>query len=121
MLDPCPWWGRKVARLPASGVLIAATDLQGNLGDYEALKAVYRREAEAGNTPILLLCGDLRQRLDMPDQGVGQLRAALQVMPPDTRPEDRAALVERIAETLERIGQGGEAERLRADEARRPR
>jgi hypothetical protein len=48
-----------VARLPASGVLIAATDLQGNLGDYEELKRVYRREVEAGNTPILLFCGDL--------------------------------------------------------------
>jgi hypothetical protein len=54
-----PWWGCKVARLPERGVLIAATDLQGNLGDYEALKAIYRREEEAGHEPFLLLCGDL--------------------------------------------------------------
>jgi hypothetical protein len=54
-----PWWGRKVAQLPDRGVLIAATDLQGNLGDYEALKQIYAREEAAGNEPFLLLCGDL--------------------------------------------------------------
>ena len=54
-----PWWGRKVARLPERGTLIVATDLQGNYGDYEALKRLYAREAEAGNEPVLLLCGDL--------------------------------------------------------------
>jgi hypothetical protein len=53
------WWGRKVARLPDRGVLIAATDLQGNYGDYQALKELVRREDELGNDPILLLCGDL--------------------------------------------------------------
>jgi len=52
-------WGRKVARLPDRGVLIVATDLQGNLRDYETLKAIYRAEDEAGNEPVLLLCGDL--------------------------------------------------------------
>ncbi|MCH9684255.1 MAG: metallophosphoesterase [Deltaproteobacteria bacterium] len=54
-----PWWGRKVARLPDHGTLIVATDLQGNFEDYEALKDVYAREADAGNDPTLLLCGDL--------------------------------------------------------------
>jgi hypothetical protein len=54
-----PWWGRKVARLPDRGTLLVSTDLQGNLGDYNALKAIYTREADAGNEPILLLCGDL--------------------------------------------------------------
>lgn len=48
-----------VARLPRTGVLIAATDLQGNLKDYRALKAVYEEEEERGNDPFLLLCGDL--------------------------------------------------------------
>lgn len=52
-------WGRKVARLPNRGVLIASTDLQGNLRDYETLKAIYRREEAAGHAPVLLLCGDL--------------------------------------------------------------
>ena len=59
MPDPSRWFGRKVARLPDRGVLIVATDLQGNYGDYEALKAIYREEDAAGNEPILLLCGDL--------------------------------------------------------------
>lgn len=54
-----PWWGRKVAQLPAQGTLLVATDLQGNYEDYEALKALYRDEERAGNDPILLLCGDL--------------------------------------------------------------
>lgn len=48
-----------VARLPSAGVLIAATDLQGNLRDYRALKEVYEDEEEQGNEPFLLLCGDL--------------------------------------------------------------
>ena len=43
------WFGRKVARLPDHGVLLVATDLQGNYGDYDALKAIYRAEDEAGN------------------------------------------------------------------------
>ncbi len=59
MPDASIGWGHKVARLPDHGVLLAATDLQGNFEDYEALKAIYRREDEAGNEPILLLCGDL--------------------------------------------------------------
>lgn len=54
-----PWWGRKVARLPAEGTLLVATDLQGNYEDYCALKEIYRREEDAGNNPVLLLCGDL--------------------------------------------------------------
>lgn len=53
------WWGRKVARLPDRGVLLVATDLQGNLDDYRALRAIYEREDAAGNAPILLFCGDL--------------------------------------------------------------
>lgn len=52
-------WGRKVARLPARGTLIVATDLQGNYRDYERLKAIYAAEEAAGNHPILALCGDL--------------------------------------------------------------
>lgn len=53
------FWGRKVARLPDRGILIAATDLQGNFEDYTALKEVLRRELEAGHEAILLFCGDL--------------------------------------------------------------
>lgn len=54
-----PWWGRKVARLPERGTLLVSTDLQGNYGDYQALKRLYQRELEDGNEPVLLLCGDL--------------------------------------------------------------
>lgn len=54
-----PWWGRKVARLPAEGVAIVATDLQGNLEDFHALQRVCARERDAGRRPILVLCGDL--------------------------------------------------------------
>lgn len=50
---------RKVARLPDRGVLIVATDLQGNFDDYAQLKAIYFAEKAAGNAPILALCGDL--------------------------------------------------------------
>ena len=52
-------WGRRVARLPARGILLCSTDLQGNRGDYEALKAVYAREKAAGGAAILCLQGDL--------------------------------------------------------------
>lgn len=59
MLDASLGWGRKVCRLPDHGVLIVATDLQGNYDDYETLKSIYRREDEAGREPILIFCGDL--------------------------------------------------------------
>ncbi len=52
-------WGRKVARLPARGVALVATDLQGNRGDYEAMKALYFSELAAGNEPVLAFCGDM--------------------------------------------------------------
>ena len=52
-------WGRKVARLPEQGVLLVATDLQGNLGDYEALKALLEHELGRGHHATLALCGDL--------------------------------------------------------------
>ncbi len=52
-------WGRKVARLPAEGVLLYATDLQGNLRDYERMKALYFAELEAGREAVLAFCGDL--------------------------------------------------------------
>lgn len=52
-------WGRRVARLPARGTLLFATDLQGNLRDYQTLKAIYAREEAEGNEPVLLLAGDL--------------------------------------------------------------
>jgi hypothetical protein len=54
-----PWFGCKVARLPDRGTLIGATDLQGNLADFEALQKIYQAEDADGNEPILLFCGDL--------------------------------------------------------------
>lgn len=57
--DGPSWWGRKVATLPAEGVALVATDLQGNLGDFRALVELHRRELEAGRRAWLVLCGDL--------------------------------------------------------------
>jgi hypothetical protein len=45
--------------MPDTGVLIFATDLQGNLKDYERLKEIYRKEEKDGNEPVLAFCGDL--------------------------------------------------------------
>jgi hypothetical protein len=53
------WWGRKVAALPAEGVALVATDLQGNLADFRALLQLHRRELDAGRRAWLVLCGDL--------------------------------------------------------------
>ena len=53
------FWGRRVARLPDRGILLVATDLQGNLGDYEAMKSLYEEEERAGAEPVLLFTGDL--------------------------------------------------------------
>lgn len=47
------------ARLPDEGVLLVATDLQGNLADYEQMKSHYLREKAQGNSPVLAFCGDL--------------------------------------------------------------
>lgn len=52
-------WGRKAALLPDRGVLLVCTDLQGNLGDYEAMKALYFGELREGNAPVLAFCGDM--------------------------------------------------------------
>jgi hypothetical protein len=51
-------WGRKLARLPDAGVLLVATDLQGNLGDYERMVALFEAERAAGPA-VLAFCGDL--------------------------------------------------------------
>ena len=50
---------QKVARLPDRGVLLVATDLQGNWGDYCAMKARYAEEEARGREPVLLFCGDM--------------------------------------------------------------
>ncbi len=55
--------------LPDRGTLLFATDLQGNLGDYERLEAIYREEERAGNEPFLLLAGDL---VHGPDEGTSE-------------------------------------------------
>jgi hypothetical protein len=52
-------FGRRVLRLPSSGVLLFATDLQGNFGDYERMKVLYLAEKASGNEPFLLFAGDL--------------------------------------------------------------
>ena len=51
-------WNRKVARLPDEGVMLVCTDLQGNLGDFERMVALYR-EAAAEGPAVLAFCGDL--------------------------------------------------------------
>ena len=53
------FFGSKVITLPARGILLVATDLQGNWDDYCAMKAHYQREEEAGREPVLLFCGDM--------------------------------------------------------------
>jgi hypothetical protein len=45
--------------LPREGVLIVATDLQGNLDDFDRLAAIQHRERAAGHDAWLVLCGDL--------------------------------------------------------------
>lgn len=39
--------------------MLVATDLQGNWGDYNALKELYAAEKAQGNDPVLLFCGDM--------------------------------------------------------------
>lgn len=53
-----PAFGKKVARLPDHGRLIAATDLQGNLRDYRRVLEIFE-EARAEGPAILVLTGDL--------------------------------------------------------------
>jgi hypothetical protein len=50
---------RKLAQLPDRGILIVATDLQGNFGDYEELKRIHQSELSRGEAAILALTGDL--------------------------------------------------------------
>ena len=53
------FFGRKIVRLPSEGVLLACTDLQGNLADYQRMKALYLEEEARGTHPTVLFCGDL--------------------------------------------------------------
>ena len=72
-------WNRRVARLPDHGVLLVATDLQGNLADYERMKALY---AADGDDPKL---GDYAKLL------YGQALIAEGAAPPE--PAEFARLV----------------------------
>jgi hypothetical protein len=49
----------RVITLPDRGVLVAATDLHGNLRDFRTVVARFRRLREDGADPQLVLCGDL--------------------------------------------------------------
>lgn len=52
-------WGRKVAALPERGVLLVATDIQGNWHDYARMKALLAAERAAGHDACLAFVGDL--------------------------------------------------------------
>jgi hypothetical protein len=49
----------RVTTLPGHGVLVAATDLHGNLGDFRALANRFRTLHDGGMDPLLVVCGDL--------------------------------------------------------------
>lgn len=51
-------WNRKVAQLPDEGVLLVATDLQGNFRDYERMLELHEA-ALARGPAVLAFCGDL--------------------------------------------------------------
>ncbi len=51
-------FGRMVGRLPSEGILLIATDLQGNLVDFERMIELYHVEARQQPT-VLAFCGDL--------------------------------------------------------------
>jgi hypothetical protein len=53
------WWSRRVARLPDRGTLLVATDLQGNLRDWERLKSLHGEELAKDRGAVLALTGDL--------------------------------------------------------------
>ena len=86
-------WGRKVARLPPRGTLLFATDLQGNLKDYEALKALYAREEAAGHKPVLLFAGDMVHGPSADLQAPGAWPEHLGTLCPATPFRDLAALI----------------------------
>src|SRR6476660_6128006 len=49
----------RVITLPTQGVLVAATDLHGNLGDFRTVVARFRALQNNGMDPLLVVCGDL--------------------------------------------------------------
>jgi hypothetical protein len=50
---------RRVVRLPNRGKLIVATDLQGNVEDFDRVAAIYERAAAEPEGAILVITGDL--------------------------------------------------------------
>ena len=49
----------RVITLPRQGILVAATDLHGNLGDFRAVVSRFRALQDDGMDPQLVICGDL--------------------------------------------------------------
>src|SRR5215475_14075803 len=49
----------RVLTLPGHGILLAATDLHGNLPDFRAVVARFRKLDDDGMDPQLVVCGDL--------------------------------------------------------------
>ena len=59
---------RRVIELPKRGLLIVATDLQGNLGDYDAIERVFLDHRERREDVFLVVTGDLVHGPEIPEE-----------------------------------------------------
>lgn len=92
---------------------------EGHDAALKAMELFGRLQLRPSYIKSLLTCAELRQALQYPDNGVGQYRMALQMLPNDAKPEQRKAIVDPLIAALEKIGRKDEADKLRAAEEAR--
>ena len=95
------------------------------LGDYDkanaaALKAIQfnaRLRLRRSEISALMTCGEARQKLNLPDAGVGHYRKAWELLTEDDPKELRQQALKAFVVALESVGRAEEAAKHREDNA----
>jgi hypothetical protein len=114
------YWGMAMAQLAIADA--CATLSRAQEGHDAAIKAIElfgRLHLKPSHVKALTTCATLRQQMQVPDMGTGQLRMALQVLPADAPVAQRREIVDQLIELLTRLGRTEEVERLREVERAR--
>ncbi|MFO0875386.1 MAG: hypothetical protein U0575_15655 [Phycisphaerales bacterium] len=111
-------WGVAMNQLAIAEVCRSLGRFQeGHDASIKAMELFGRLQLRPSYVKALITCGELRQQLQLPDQGSGQFRMALQMLDPDASPDERKAIVEALVAALEKIGRKDEADKVRQAEA----
>lgn len=92
---------------------------EGHDAAVKAIELFGRLQLKPSYVKALTTCARLRQQMEVPDMGSGQLRMALQALPPEAPTAQRQAIVDELAALLEKMGRKDEVERLLEQERSR--